>query len=348
MKKSMIKQWILSLLCLLWAGQTVLAGELRERVYLQTDKQFYLSGELVWMKFIATDLDQRLSDVSKVGYVELLDSASAVVQARLVLEKGVGNGCLQLPSTLPTGNYRLVAYTRYMRNEGEEVFFEMPLAVVNTFVTNETLLTDTLLPAYSFTRREGPVSVSPDRMTYDTRSEGEIRINGLPPDLQTLSVSIAGIDLYKPSARSGIVDWKQSMPATGSSPADRKFLAEYEGPILTLLGFSGGEIRLFGGQLGPAGEVIFFTKHISGTHEIVTVALSPSSSRYRVDIESPYATHPEKELLALRLNPAWQDELVKRSVGLQVLHAYRSDSLVREKAEKPWFQWQPDWSSLLD
>ena len=51
----MIKQWFLSLLCLLWAGQTVLAGELRERVYLQTDKQFYLSGELVWKKFIATD-----------------------------------------------------------------------------------------------------------------------------------------------------------------------------------------------------------------------------------------------------------------------------------------------------
>ena len=100
-------------------------------------------------------------------------------------------------------------------------------------MTNETLLTDTLLPAYSFTRREGPVSVSPDRMTYDTRSGGEIRINGLPPDLQTLSVSIAGIDLYKPFARSGIVDWKQSMPTTGSSPADRKFLAEYEGPILT-------------------------------------------------------------------------------------------------------------------
>lgn len=229
------------------------------------------------------------------------------------------------------------------------------------------VLKDTLLPAYSFTRREGPVSVSPDRMTYDTRSGGEIRINGLPPDLQTLSVSIAGIDLYKPSARSGIVDWKQSMPTTGSSPADRKFLAEYEGPILTgkvidlstgepsskeavrpLLGFSGGEIRLFGGQLGPAGEVTFFTRHISGTHEIVTVALSPSSSRYRVDIESPYAMHPEKELPALRLNPAWQDELVKRSVGLQVLHAYRSDSLVREKAEKPWFQWQPDWSYLLD
>ncbi|MDO5429823.1 MAG: hypothetical protein Q4F46_12840, partial [Parabacteroides sp.] len=82
MEKSVIKLWILSLLCLLWTGQTIFAGELRERVYLQTDKQFYLSGELVWIKFLTTDTERRLSDVSKVGYVELLDSASAVVQAR--------------------------------------------------------------------------------------------------------------------------------------------------------------------------------------------------------------------------------------------------------------------------
>lgn len=107
------------------------------------------------MKFIATDLDQRLSDVSKVGYVELLDSASGGRASPTRAGEGVGDGCLQLPSTLPTGNYRLVAYTRYMRNEGEEVFFEKPLAVVNTFVTNETLLTDTLLPAYSL-RGERP------------------------------------------------------------------------------------------------------------------------------------------------------------------------------------------------
>lgn len=59
----------------------------------------------------------------------------------------------------------------------------------------------------------------------------------------------------------------------GIIAADRKFLAEYEGPILTgkvidlstgepsskeavrpLLGFSGGEIRLFGGQLALPGR----------------------------------------------------------------------------------------------
>ena len=96
------------------------------------------------------------------------------------------------------------------------------------------------------------------------------------------------------------------MPTTGSSPADHKFLTEYEGPILTgkvidlstgepsskeavkaFIGLFRGGDPPFRGATGAAGEVTFFTKHISGTHEIVTVALSPSSSRYRVDIESP-------------------------------------------------------------
>lgn len=80
----------------------------------------------------------------------------AVVQARLVLEKGVGNGCLQLPSTLPTGNYRLVAYTRYMRNEGEEVFFEKPLTVVNTFVTNEDPADGYFIARLLFYEARGP------------------------------------------------------------------------------------------------------------------------------------------------------------------------------------------------
>lgn len=363
----MIKRLIFSVLCLFLTGQTILAEELRERVYLQTDKEFYLAGELVWMKFLVTDTERRLSDVSKVGYVELLDSASAVVQARLVLEKGIGDGCLQLPSSLPTGNYRLVAYTRYMRNEGEAVFFEKPLAVVNTFMVNEALVTDTLLSPCSFVGQEEAVSVSPDQMVYERRSEGMIRIKGLPSNLSTLSVSVAGIDLSQPSARKGILGWKQDMSVRVSPPLAGNLLAEKEGPIIMgkmidlstgepsskesvrpLLGFSGSGIRLFGGQLGEAGEVTFFTKHISGTHEVVTVALSPSSTRYRVDIESPYAEHTAKEVPTLRLNPAWQDELEKRSVGLQVLHAYRSDSLVREEVEKPWFQWRPDWSYLLD
>lgn len=125
------------------------------------------------------------------------------------------------------------------------------------------------------------------------------------------------------------------MSIMGPSPADRKFLTGYEGPILTgrvidlstgepsskeaagpLLSFSGGEIHLFGKQLGAAGEMTFFTKHASRTHEIVAMAPPPSSSHYRVDIGSLYITHPEERPPALKSNLVWQDESMKRSVGL--------------------------------
>lgn len=362
-----IKQWIVSLVCVSLAVQVAIAGEVRERSYLQTDKRFYLSGEMVWLKLLVTDANRQLSDVSKVGYVELLDTASAVAQAKLVVKDGVGEGYLVLPSDLPTGNYRLVAYTRAMRNEGEAFFYEKLLSVVNTFVTNEERQTDTIVPYYSFAGRSGRISASPDRPEYDTRSKGEIQIKGLPPHLSTLSVSVAGVDIYQPSPQGGIGDWERWTGSLGLSPYSGKWMAEYEGPIISgkmidlstgepsskegakpLLGFSGSQIRLFGGQLGQDGEVTFFTKHISGTHEGVTTALSPSKNRYRVDLESPYASHAEKEIPVLKLNPAWQDELVKRSVGVQVLHAYLADSLAREIEEKPWFQWKPDWSYLLD
>ena len=61
-----------------------------------------------------------------------------------------------------------------MRTRGEEVFFEAAGGGEH-FVTNETLLTDTLLPALLFYEARGPSFRITDRMTYDTRSGGEIR-----------------------------------------------------------------------------------------------------------------------------------------------------------------------------
>lgn len=95
-----------------------------ERVYVQTDKQFYLSGELLWLKLYTTDSGGKLSSFSKVGYVELLNDSIPEIQIRLDLANGTGNDWMELPVTLPTGYYRLVAYTRYMQNEGEDIFFE--------------------------------------------------------------------------------------------------------------------------------------------------------------------------------------------------------------------------------
>lgn len=342
-------------------------GVLHERVYLQTDKPLYLAGELVWLKMLTTDHTGRPLTFSKVGYVELLDESSDQVQAKIELADGVGEGWLMLPLTLPTGNYRLVAYTRYMQNEGKGVYFERLLPVVNTFTTDHAadLAADSVAAPYEVGLNT--IGLAVDRLSYATRSNGQLQLSGLPADLHTLSVSIAGREPIpvpaQPALSQQLAQWKASPVAH----FDTRITAEYEGHILTgklldmqgrqpatnetlipMLGFTGAQIRVFGGRLDEQANVEFFTKRISGTHEIATTAFHSGTGSYRVDIQSPYATPEAKPIPRLALNPVWKDYLLERSVGLQVLHGFQADSMSQTLTQPAMFQWTPTRSYLLD
>ena len=87
----------------IWQGELHAIDDFRERVYVQTDKQLYLAGELLWMKLCLTDESGQPASFSKVAYVELLDRSGAVAQAKVDMKNGVGEGWLELPALLPTG-----------------------------------------------------------------------------------------------------------------------------------------------------------------------------------------------------------------------------------------------------
>ena len=107
---------------------------LQEKLYLHTDKSFYVCGEIIWFKLYNVDayLNNPLS-ISKIAYVELLtEGQKPVLQAKIELTEGTGNGSLMLPFSLNSGVYVLRAYTNWMKNFSAELFFETPLTIVNT------------------------------------------------------------------------------------------------------------------------------------------------------------------------------------------------------------------------
>ena len=69
-----------------------------EQLFVHTDKEFYLAGEILWFKMYATDITfHKPINISKVAYAELLDvSNKPVLQAKIGLDKGTG---LDLRST---------------------------------------------------------------------------------------------------------------------------------------------------------------------------------------------------------------------------------------------------------
>lgn len=342
---------------------------LRERVYMHTDKQTYLSGEMLWMKFYLTDEAGKPASFSKVGYVELLDESGAQVQVKLEITNGVAAGWMELPVTLPTGNYRLVAYTRNMRNEGETVFFDKTIGIVNTFISDATVDTDTVSVGHENHLVKGNITVSTAQV-YNTRTQGEIRIQGLPENIHSLSVSVAGRDFVQSS--DNIVDWNSRLSALGDGASGGRtpgtdFLPEYEGHIISgritnvatgqppvgdnvysMLGFVGDQVRVFGGLADKDANVHFMTRRIAGTHELAVASIASSDHKYRVNIESPFAAHAERMYPPFLLKPEWEEQLLQRSVGLQVQYTYSADSINRVDTTYSYFQWKPDRSYILD
>ena len=341
--------------------------EFRERIYLQTDKQSYLAGEPVWMKLLTTDSEQIPVMFSKVAYVELLNDSVSHLQIKVELRNGTGEGFMQLPVDLPTGYYRLVAYTQFMRNEGSEIYFEKHIGIINTFQANNILRAETennFSPnnvSYSET-----VSLQSDKTVYTTREYGELIINNLPEAVHTLSVSIAGKD-FIPVAESNVLSLKKQ--PTKLPSYSKKFIPEYEGHIVTgkivdnqtgnyyepddarmfpYLTFSGEGIRFFAGQKGKSGEVLFFTSNISGLKEVSTTVVY-SEEQYRVDIVSPFIQrHETKQMPTLQIDTAYNKQLLERSVALQVMHYLSEDFQTDQSISDPFFKMKPTWSYILD
>jgi hypothetical protein len=105
----------------------------QEKMFVHTDREFYLAGDIAWFKIYLTDAGfHRLLDLSKVAYVEILDQANkAIVQAKIGMNKGEGDGSFFIPATAKSGNYTFRAYSNWMKNAGPDYFFQKTIAVVN-------------------------------------------------------------------------------------------------------------------------------------------------------------------------------------------------------------------------
>jgi hypothetical protein len=116
-----------------------------EKMYVHTDKSFYLAGELLWFKIYNVDgALYQPADLSKIAYVEILDKDNKpVMQTKIPLAKGKGNGSFFLPVSINSGNYKLRAYTNWMKNFSAAFYFEKPVTIVNTLKTLTPTTADT-------------------------------------------------------------------------------------------------------------------------------------------------------------------------------------------------------------
>jgi len=106
-------------------------GHVIEKAYLHFDKPYYAAGDTMYFKAYITEGEKHeLSLLSGVLHVDLIDGDNKTNQSiKLEINNGIAWGDFVLPDSLPRGNYRVRAYTQWMRNANETQFFDKILSV---------------------------------------------------------------------------------------------------------------------------------------------------------------------------------------------------------------------------
>ena len=98
---------------------------------MHLDKPYYAVHDIIWFKaYVVNTLTSGPSTLSGLLYVELINDKNKISkQLKLPIISGVSWGDFSLPDTLTAGNYRIRAYTQWMRNAGAAFFFDKTVKV---------------------------------------------------------------------------------------------------------------------------------------------------------------------------------------------------------------------------
>jgi len=117
------------------SAYVALAKSHPEKLFVFTDRSLYAVNEAI--QFSATlqsGAESLAGPGSEVLYVELVNAkVEALVKGKYLLSENRSAGQLSIPSSIPSGNYYLRSYTRWMRNFGAGDFTYIPIRVVNPF-----------------------------------------------------------------------------------------------------------------------------------------------------------------------------------------------------------------------
>ena len=348
---------ILLLLCLALATLPLTAEKrLVERVYVTTDRSAYVAGDMLWCSAFCVDASgdsPALSRFSGIVYLELVSSAGTELTMKVALNPGRGGGVFRLPSSLPTGNYRLVAYTAQNRNETDLSFLSAgkTLSVFNTLSTRRVKDGVRIADFGEYVSRETPRDAAGSlrakigRHARTSTSVPLILENG--GAAASVSVSVSLQDGINDPEGGTVADFLSRLPAPGTVSFSDTRIPEYEGEILrgSVEGPDKDKVEYNGTQYavistaGAAsdtytsfvrdGKAVFFTNNIYGDRELVCELLGfGEGTDCFLLMESPFLRPAVRDIPPLVLSPDLREPLLARQASMQMQRTAALDTLV--------------------
>ncbi len=344
-----------------------------EAVFLNGNTSTLLSGETFYYKLYCWNTQTKsFSEISKIAYVQLVNAqGKSMIKQKVNLEDGLGTGDFFIPTELKTGNYKLLAYTRWMLNEPISKMFQMDILIINPFMAlPKNMITKTKtdsIPAPSESNssfgnksKEKSNFSFTKEMVFGPRGKVEFTLNASTTSLKPGNYSISVRKLDK-LPRSSPVSPKEFMATLkeddGSTANNQKFLPELRGELFigtienkvdpknisnktVALSLPGESFAFKTSQTDNNGKFWIVLDSHPNTSNAVIQVMEDDRENYSMRLEKTNVDLTGITFKNFQLNPDLQQSIEERSTAVQIENAYyhkKHDSLLSESTIVPFY-----------
>ncbi|MCH7785303.1 MAG: hypothetical protein IIB06_07800 [Bacteroidetes bacterium] len=336
----------------------------QEKVFVHYNTSLLFAGEyLYYSVYTINSATNKLSTISKIAYVELIgEDHKEVFKHKIKLEKGVGQGDFFIPTSVPSGNYKLISYTNWMLNGEKNHFFQDDISIINPYKGNqEAILMDGIndenqVINTSQNSKENQlnkfngqyISLSTDRTKYKKRENVALTIKNLmsTPLQGTYSLSVRKINTISHSSRYKATNYNslysKNIISKNRSINELVYLPELRGELITgsvvyketnlpasdkkvAISISGKEFIFKISSTNNNGVFYFnLDKEYTNSSAIIQV-IGSDKEKYKIEIsEYPSVDYSTLEFNKFKINPGMKDIILERSIYNQIENGYFS------------------------
>ena len=338
----------------------------QEKIFVHFNDTFLLTGETFYYKLYCLNSENNtLSNLSKIAYVTLVDSElNEVFKQKVTLEAGLAQGDFFIPTSINSGNYKIIAYTQWMRNLGDNAVFSQDISIVNPFNKNQDAILsqeiDTLnISNVSETVKSNLIELKLNQNTFKNREKVTLQFKSLK-ELESYgnySVSVRKILPFKTLRNLNAIEYsKIKRNHTININNNAIFLPELRGELIAGL-VTEKETNL------PVEDVkVSFS--ITGKDNIFKMATTNNLGQFYFNIaenyKQPSATiqllnnknytislntqtplnYSNLEFSNFKINKAASNYILKQSINNQIENAYATVKPIETvpfKSEKPFY-----------
>jgi hypothetical protein len=344
-----------------------------ETLFVHLNNTTLIAGETLHCKLYCTNpTNNTWSEISKIAYVDLVNSDSQVIFSnKIYLDNGKGQGDFFIPTTIETGNYKLIAYTKWMLNKKDLKIAKTDLLLINPYlVSNKTN------SASKETKTTGNESVTEnsikdktfaiqlDKTTFQEREQVALKIKSLTAETNkgSYSLSVKKIDNL-PSKRqmnaAEFVKFNTNNELTNRMNDSIRFLPELRGEIISgsitnnknpgeinhktvALSIPGKEYAFKITQTNPSGKFNFILDKDPNYSNAVVQIIGNDKNDYKIDVDKNkgYNLSDLKNTDETFLTSDYKSTIEQRSIANQIENAYYSlkkDSITNGSSVYPFY-----------